>query len=248
MDLVDSAIWYQYPPEGLTSEGCTISEVTTTHVGQKIPTAEVLVERRPTHVDVSSTAEDTVRWLARQQGLVDFSVKDAYLTLDDSYDRVEWTSSVWFKGHIPKHAFCFWVACHHRLPTQDRMLTWKHDPPDWKCSLCGTCMDSHRHLFFECAFSSRVWEEVTLAINWRNAPTDWDVIMEMLSGPNPPRKFAYRLCMAASVYTIWNERNQRLFTSNRKPEIVCAKETIDVIMMRLAWRKMMKTKTSDDAG
>ncbi|KAJ9536607.1 hypothetical protein OSB04_un000208 [Centaurea solstitialis] len=57
MDLVDSAIWYQYPPEGLTSEGCTISEVTTTHVGQKIPTAEVLVERRPTHVDVSSTAE-----------------------------------------------------------------------------------------------------------------------------------------------------------------------------------------------
>ncbi|KAJ9536428.1 hypothetical protein OSB04_un000386 [Centaurea solstitialis] len=57
MDLVDSAIWYQYPPEGLTSEGCTISEVTTTHVGQRIPTAEVLVERRPTHVDVSSTAE-----------------------------------------------------------------------------------------------------------------------------------------------------------------------------------------------
>ncbi|KAJ9547235.1 hypothetical protein OSB04_019778 [Centaurea solstitialis] len=57
MDLVDSAIWYQYPPEGLTSEGCTISEVTTTHVGQKIPTTEVLVERRPTHVDVSSTAE-----------------------------------------------------------------------------------------------------------------------------------------------------------------------------------------------
>ncbi|KAJ9556928.1 hypothetical protein OSB04_011542 [Centaurea solstitialis] len=57
MDLVDNAIWYQYPPEGLTSEGCTISEVTTTHVGQKIPTAEVLVERRPTHVDVSSTAE-----------------------------------------------------------------------------------------------------------------------------------------------------------------------------------------------
>ncbi|KAJ9536013.1 hypothetical protein OSB04_un000819 [Centaurea solstitialis] len=196
---------------------------------------------------ISDDGRDTVRWHARQQGLVDFSVKDAYLTLDDSYDRVDWTSSVWFKGHIPKHAFCFWVACHHRLPTQDRMLTWKHDPPDWKCSLCGTCMDSHRHLFFDCAFSSRVWEEVTLAINWRNAPTDWDVIMEMLSGPNPPRKFAYRLCMAASVYTIWNERNRRLFTSNRKPEIVCAKETIDVIMMRLAWRKMMKTKTSDDA-
>ncbi|KAJ9544991.1 hypothetical protein OSB04_024698 [Centaurea solstitialis] len=57
MDLVDSAIWYQYPPEGLTSEGCTISEVTSTHVGQRIPTAEVLVGRRPTHVDVSSTAE-----------------------------------------------------------------------------------------------------------------------------------------------------------------------------------------------
>ncbi|KAJ9545032.1 hypothetical protein OSB04_024739 [Centaurea solstitialis] len=39
-DLVDSAIWYQDPPEGLTSEGCTISELTATHVGQ-IPTAEI---------------------------------------------------------------------------------------------------------------------------------------------------------------------------------------------------------------
>ncbi|KAJ9542011.1 hypothetical protein OSB04_028517 [Centaurea solstitialis] len=55
-DLVDSAIWYQDPPEGLTSEGCTISELTATHVGQS-PTAEVLVGRRSTHVEENSTAE-----------------------------------------------------------------------------------------------------------------------------------------------------------------------------------------------
>ncbi|KAJ9562241.1 hypothetical protein OSB04_007401 [Centaurea solstitialis] len=189
---------------------------------------------------------DAIRWQKAQHELVDFSVKIAYSSLDIAHNRIEWTSSVWFKGHIPKHAFCLWVACHHRLPTQDRLLNWKHVPPDWKCSLCGVCMDSHRHLFFACSFTSTVWKEVTLAIDWPNAPNDWDILLEMLSGPNPPRKFAHRLGLAATVYGVWNERNRRLFTLDRKPEVLCAKEIIEVIMMRLAWKKMMKTKSIDD--
>ncbi|KAJ9561560.1 hypothetical protein OSB04_006720 [Centaurea solstitialis] len=133
-----------------------------------------------------------------------------------------------------------------RLPTQDRLILWKQEPPDWKCSLCGVVMDSHQHLFFECTYSSNVWLQVKDAIGWRDAPQIWDEIMGALSGPTPPKKFIHKIGLAATMYMIWKERNRRLFTVDRLPDIVCAKKTIDIIMMRHAWRRMMKTRWSHD--
>ncbi|KAJ9536694.1 hypothetical protein OSB04_un000167 [Centaurea solstitialis] len=197
---------------------------------------------------VLENARDEVHWVSRQHGLVDFSVKEAYCSLDELHPRVDWATSVWFVGNIPKHAFCLWLACHHRLPTQDRLLSWKHDPPDWKCSLCGDCLDSHHHLFFECSYSSSVWERIKEAIGWLDAPVEWDVVMDTLSGHHTRLKFIQKLGLAAAVYTIWRERNKRIFTEDRKTEIGCAKDAIDIVMMRVAWRKMMKTKRLDDTG
>ncbi|KAJ9541737.1 hypothetical protein OSB04_028243 [Centaurea solstitialis] len=133
-------------------------------------------------------------------------------------------------------------SCQLRLPTQDRLILWKQEPPDWKCSLCGVVMDSHQHLFFECPYSSNVWLQVKDAIGWRDAPQIWDEIMGALSGPTPPKKFIHKIGLAATMYMIWKERNRRLFTVDRLPDIVCAKKTIDIIMMRHAWRRMMKTR------
>ncbi|KAJ9566646.1 LOW QUALITY PROTEIN: hypothetical protein OSB04_002612 [Centaurea solstitialis] len=169
---------------------------------------------------------DVIWWKSRLHGFTEFSVNEAYGSLDVSYDRVGWTKSVWFTGHIPKHAFCFWIACHQRLPTQDRLILWKHDPPDWKCSLCRACLDSHSHLFFECWYSSNT--QIKLAIGWVNAPDDWNSIMDLISRPAPPTKFAHKIGLAATVYMVWKERNKRLFTSDRKPDVVCAKDTIEI--------------------
>ncbi|KAJ9536687.1 hypothetical protein OSB04_un000160 [Centaurea solstitialis] len=191
---------------------------------------------------------DMVQWHSRQHGLVSFSVKEDYLSMEVTYDKLPWTSSVWFTGHIPKHAFCLWLACHFRLPTQDRLILWKQEPPDWKCSLCGVCLDSHQHLFFECSYASSVWLQVRNAIGWLDAPLGWEGMMGILSGQAQPKKFMHKIGLAASVYMIWKERNKRLFTKERRPEIVCAKETIEVIMMRCAWRRMIKTRSVDDAG
>ncbi|KAJ9536659.1 LOW QUALITY PROTEIN: hypothetical protein OSB04_un000132 [Centaurea solstitialis] len=195
---------------------------------------------------VEDGVADVVRWQTRQHGVVQFSVSEAYNSLDIHYDRLNWTKSVWFVGHIPKHAFCLWLACQFRLPTQDRLILWKQEPPDWKCSLCGVVMDSHQHLFFECTYSSNVWSQVKDAIGWRDAPQLWDGIMVALSGPTPPKKFIHKIGLAATVYMVWKERNRRLFTADRLPDIVCAKKTIDIIMMRHAWRRMMKTRWSHD--
>ncbi|KAJ9536704.1 hypothetical protein OSB04_un000089 [Centaurea solstitialis] len=199
----------------------------------------------PTIVD---GALDSVLWRTRNGNLDVFSVSKAYDSLAPSTTIVPWTRTVWFSGHIPKHAFCLWLACWNRLPTQDRLVLWKQEPPDWKCSLCGLCLDSHQHLFFECAYAATVWFQITNAIGWLDAPSTWNEIVGALIGPSPPKKFICKIALAAAVYMIWKERNRRIFTSERRTEIMCAKDTIEIIMLRNAWKRMRKHSIKRHVG
>ncbi|KAJ9535611.1 hypothetical protein OSB04_un001251 [Centaurea solstitialis] len=74
---------------------------------------------------------DSLRWLSPTHEERDFSVYETYTTLDGSHPIIPWCSAAWFPGHIPKHAFYLWVAFHKRHPTQDRIVSWKNDPPEW---------------------------------------------------------------------------------------------------------------------
>nr|GEV47709.1 hypothetical protein [Tanacetum cinerariifolium] len=50
------------------------------------------------------------------------------------------------------------------LKTQDKLRSWDVDAStdlsQLRCSLCGSHQDSHEHLFFECTFSSQVWNSI----------------------------------------------------------------------------------------
>ncbi|KAJ9536672.1 hypothetical protein OSB04_un000145 [Centaurea solstitialis] len=181
---------------------------------------------------------DVICWDVNANTDSDFSIKRAYRSLDGMHDIIPWTKKVWFKGHIPKHAFCLWLAALNRLTTQDRIASWKDDPPDMRCSLCGTCMDSCSHLFFECNFSKQVWLIVKKKIHWHGAPNTWENIMLGLSDSTlPPSALLQKLGLEATVYFIWKERNKRLFTNERTPALQVAKEIIEVAQMRAAWKR-----------
>ncbi|KAJ9536697.1 hypothetical protein OSB04_un000082 [Centaurea solstitialis] len=173
---------------------------------------------------------DLVYWDSDLSG--SFSVREAYKTFDGVRSVVPWHASVWFKGHIPKHSFCLWIACLNRLPTQDRIHTWKQDPPDMLCSLCGTCPDSHEHLFFECNYSKAVWKKIRMEVHWMTIPDDWNGIMNTISNHASGHKL-HKLTLAASVYMVWRERNNRLFTDKKKPPEQVAKDIKAVVMLRM---------------
>ncbi|KAJ9561654.1 hypothetical protein OSB04_006814 [Centaurea solstitialis] len=186
---------------------------------------------------IQPNLRDVVCWDANND-LTEFSVRRAYGSLVGHFDRVDWTKMVWFKGHIPKHAFCLWLACLWRLPTQDRMYSWKQDHHELRCSLCNACMDSHSHLFFECSFASDVWSRIKVKVNWLDAPTSWDVMMDVLAVTcTSSRPLMQKLALSATVYMIWQERNRRLFTANRTHVIELVKNIMDVVQLREAWKK-----------
>ncbi|KAJ9535252.1 hypothetical protein OSB04_un001657 [Centaurea solstitialis] len=178
--------------------------------------------------DLIHSLEDTwpMQWIDRFPALVG----EAYRSLDGEHQVMPWASIVWFPGHIPKHAFCLWVACHQRHPTHDRMMNWKHDPPDWKCALCGECMDSHAHLFFDCTYSNKVWHEICSRVHWTMVEESWPLLLMQLSDTQrAPKTFMQKVALAASVYMIWHERNRRIFTEEKRPYLQIIKEIMEVV-------------------
>ncbi|GJS15294.1 hypothetical protein Tco_0409766 [Tanacetum coccineum] len=74
--------------------------------------------------------------------------------------------------------------------------------------------DSHYHLFFECEYSKAFWGKVLkkMEVDWNTYNWNDTVagIARKFNG-NSINSIIRRLCFAASVYLIWQERNNRTF-------------------------------------
>ncbi|KAI8560273.1 hypothetical protein RHMOL_Rhmol04G0242700 [Rhododendron molle] len=75
-------------------------------------------------------------------------------------------------------------------------------------------MESHAHLFFDCQFSSSIWQQIlsrngiTRSILPLSHELEWAV--HYIKGKGL-RNSLYKLSLAASIYHIWGERNLRFF-------------------------------------
>ncbi|KAI8542962.1 hypothetical protein RHMOL_Rhmol08G0181300 [Rhododendron molle] len=75
-------------------------------------------------------------------------------------------------------------------------------------------MESHSHLFFVCQLSSRFW------LNIRDrcglSPHAWDLNSEVQCGisnckGSSVQSLLFKISLSASIYSIWKERNGRIF-------------------------------------
>jgi hypothetical protein len=99
-------------------------------------------------------------------------------------------------------------------------------------------MDSHSHLFFDCSFSKELWMAIIDRVAWRSFPCSWDDIVVAISDVSTaPKSLMHKLLLSAAVYNIWQERNQRLFTTERRLASQLVSHIMDTIMGRVAWKK-----------
>ncbi|KAJ9557074.1 hypothetical protein OSB04_011688 [Centaurea solstitialis] len=187
---------------------------------------------------------DSLSWHGPDLIGTSFTVQQAWRSLDGPHIIIPWTKYVWFKGNIPKHSFCLWSACYIRLPTQDRILAWKEEPPDFVCSLCGVEQDSHDHLFFSCSYAIDVWRKVKNEVGLHGFHESWSLILQDLVNGQGPGRLIQKLALAASVYFIWMERNNRLFKGIKRPSVQVFKEIRKVILDRMAWRHTLLRRLS----
>ncbi|KAH0717117.1 hypothetical protein KY285_013148 [Solanum tuberosum] len=135
-----------------------------------------------------------------------FSIKQVYQLMKGEYPKVEWRKLICNTNACPKWSFILFLTLHGRLLTKERLLNWG-SVENTKCILCDVESENIEHLFFNCSYSGQVWQKVLR----------WQAIQRQASGwheeQRPVQREAeiFRISLAASVYYIWQERNQRTF-------------------------------------
>ncbi|XP_020266677.1 uncharacterized protein LOC109842187 [Asparagus officinalis] len=137
-----------------------------------------------------------------------------YYALYPATDKVLWRDTVWECLSFPKHAFILWLAAHDRLLTQDKLLKRGIININ-QCKLCSDAvLECRNHLFFDCSFSRDVWNGIMDWIHFKWRSCDWCILLNWyntrLKGNGLKHKVK-RMVLAATVYSVWRERNARIF-------------------------------------
>ncbi|GJW86813.1 RNA-directed DNA polymerase, eukaryota, reverse transcriptase zinc-binding domain protein [Tanacetum coccineum] len=183
---------------------------------------------------IDANATDKVCWVNSDNKEVDFSTKVAWLSLRDNDAKVQWSHVVWFSQYNPRQAFILWLAIQRKLMTQDRIMRWQQGAI-LKCPLCNVCEDSHEHLFFNCSYSAKIWDWIKVKGRMENADSTLYRVVDKISekpSNNNIWRIIQRLIVSATVYFIWQERNKRIFQSEKRtPEVLCRNVEESIVSM-----------------
>ncbi|GJZ55975.1 RNA-directed DNA polymerase, eukaryota, reverse transcriptase zinc-binding domain protein, partial [Tanacetum coccineum] len=105
-----------------------------------------------------------------------------------------------------------------KLTTQDKVRRYGSYEM-MVCPLCYEDMDSHEHLFYKCEFTSNFWRMIKRKIKFQCAELEWHDLVTKLSrmqNGNSIGSIVRRLCLAACIYLIWQERNNRIFKDDKR--------------------------------
>nr|GEY05494.1 hypothetical protein [Tanacetum cinerariifolium] len=190
-----------------------------------------------------ASRQDCMKWHDTNGTMTDFMVKCAWEVLRPRGNEVPWFHTVWFSHAIPRHAFQLWLIMRRNLKTQDKLRRWDVDPAtdltQVRCSLCGTQADSHKHLFFECSYSSKVWSLLHWLVGMDVVPPVLENIIvwfQPLANKRTVQNIVGKILFAAATYFIWVERNNRLFKRTRRSP----KELRDAIVVTVRLKLVQK--------
>ncbi|XP_022681253.1 uncharacterized protein LOC101760247 isoform X1 [Setaria italica] len=161
--------------------------------------------------------QDEITWKFTADG--NYSAKSAYAAQFIGSASTNFDSLIW-KIWAPRSCKTFsWLAIQNRLWTADR-LQKRGWPNPATCPLCRRSQESALHLFAECRVTTRIWAMVA---DWLSAPAihprTWqqaDTLhhwWSMRAGANSCSKRGMRTLIMLVTWTIWRERNMRIFNS-----------------------------------
>ncbi|KAL0455436.1 UNVERIFIED_CONTAM: hypothetical protein Slati_0882800 [Sesamum latifolium] len=138
---------------------------------------------------------------------------------------------------IPRHRFILWLAILGKLSTLDK--PWLHHL-DSDCVLCSAAVpESHEHLFFRCQFTLAYLCEIRWMVWFPWPYTSWSSAVLWASKRWRGQHImsaAYRALLAALVYHVWRERNNRIFqSSSRSPRdiaLIIVREVRELLLVK----------------
>ncbi|XP_026451487.1 uncharacterized protein LOC113351768 [Papaver somniferum] len=144
---IDPYIIFEYFP----NDACIVSDFVKNDEWSLPPSSDPSIAAiflKVASTDFLTSEKDKVMWSVSSSG--GFSVKDTYNSLFPHGEKVNWSTLVWFKLHIPRYYFITWVTLHGRLKTRDKLLKWNVIAAS-SCLFCAATEENDGHLFHACA-------------------------------------------------------------------------------------------------
>ncbi|GJT29450.1 RNA-directed DNA polymerase, eukaryota, reverse transcriptase zinc-binding domain protein [Tanacetum coccineum] len=187
---------------------------------------------------------DHLMWVNGHGNMVKFNTNQVWAVVRNTGAIVQWDKLVWFSQCILRHTFILWLAIKGKLITQDKLIKW-YPQKVVSCPFCSRIPDSHEHLFFQCQMVSNLWEIVKRRARIKTNANRWtDIIkdMTMIKNQNSIWCIIGKLCLAATVYVVWQERNGRIFNNDKKDNVMLSKVIFDDVRARLVTLKTKQSK------
>lgn len=163
---------------------------------------------------------DSWRWSADSNG--EFSVNSVKNLMQQRWEPGQNSKRLW-KGWVPlKCKIMVWRATLNRLPTKMELGKRGVTLPNVLCCWCDSVEETASHLFSGCSFAAEIWSRVD---SWCRLPpsftfdvTDFLEIAKLYPG-SKKSKYVLRGIIFTTLWTIWNERNMRIFKGVRRRPI-----------------------------
>ena len=182
-------------------------------------------------VHLDEHAEDDITWKHSNDGiyLASSTYKAQFLGLILS----PMDFMVWKAWAPPKVKFFSWLALQDRIWTADR-LARRGWPNCGLCQLCKREQESGVHLFFKCRYTLRLWRMLIDKLGLVHMDTTtWHLAGSMKEWwekrtnlQNPNRRAMSSLTMLVS-WSVWNERNARVFRHKSAPPTILLQMVLD---------------------
>ncbi|CAN1262715.1 Putative ribonuclease H protein At1g65750 [Linum perenne] len=179
-----------------------------------------------------------------------YTVRSAYRWCCDRVDagedlRVEgqWRL-VWELEVPPKMKHFVWKILRGILPTREALRRRGTIMPN-ECGCCSTEEENIVH-FFECSVASKCWEEFGLLSLVRGAMANHANVTEALFHLIQPQYKSHHRLIVGTMWSLWRERNERVWNQYSKPENVIVKLGRDHI--EEWWRLRQRGATGVGAG
>jgi hypothetical protein len=180
-----------------------------------------------------SGLQDKWTWLGNNSG--SFTLSSAWNITRLHNDDYEFYNMVWFASSTPKMSCCLLKGLLDRLPTKARLMRFGIIDSA-SCSFCEEGIETRDHLFFDCCYTSYIWELCRLKLKIHSTPRGNLIEEAMFIKNNFTSKDATfqlaRLAMMTTVWHVWLERCRRIFQNLQLHKIqVFRKIFEDVVML-----------------
>ncbi|KAK2423649.1 hypothetical protein QL285_034091 [Trifolium repens] len=133
-----------------------------------------------------------------------------FLRID--YPVVDWKVTVYGNIARPRAIFIFWLACHGRLATKDRLGKFGVTV----IIQCCFCLreETLNHLFFGYHVLKAIWCKVLRWLQLDHVPMEWSAELCWITQQSKGREWKTQLLksdVAEAVYNIWKYRNDVCF-------------------------------------